>query len=75
MQMEKYERTEKLTEILFNLQGISDILRAVQNASEKDQYGNAMYVLQHLLEEQCGKIKEILEYETADDTDEVMKRC
>ena len=65
--MEKCEMTEKLTEILFNLQGVSDILRALQNAVEKDQYGNAMYLIQHVVDEQCDKMKEILE-DTASDT-------
>ena len=53
---------DALTDILFFEEGITDTARAVHDAMEEDlDYKNALYLIYRVQEEQCTKIRKIIE--------------
>ena len=59
--MSNYETTERLTDVLFNLRGVAEILRAMHEAMENGEYKEAMILLHNVMEEQCEQLKGIVE--------------
>ena len=58
--MSKYEMEERLTDVLFNLEGVTEILGALHEAMENGEYKEGMILLHNVMEEQCEQLKGIV---------------
>ena len=58
-----YDISENLTNILIKMQGVTDTLKALHTAMEKDKaiYSDSVFLVQCVAEEQCEQMKVLLE--------------
>ena len=61
--MEILEIADKLTDIVFYGDGVADTAKAIFEAMEKNDadYKNAIYLIYRIMEEQCVRIRHIID--------------